>query len=469
MLNPFKDFLKPKYVVGLQVKESFIGAVQVFNGLKGPEIDKAAFREVSNPAQMQEELKTFLREESFKTEMVVTALPASKAFIREIILTLDNPKVVEKIIKFQMEPHIPLPIEDVIVDFLGPGADGSVSTFGVEKRQIAEHLAFLAGAGVNPDVVTLDALALLHLYLYKSADESEQPAAIVHLDPESTLVEIVYHNRPDFFRVFPDGKQAPQQIEETLRLYKLKRPAASVNEILLSGNGLANTDMAQAIGSRTGVKATVWRASEDVLFQPMLGVPLGLALSAAQPSFRPVNLRKEEFAPKSHVNLRKMFLFTASAVLLLAILLTVNVYQKVYYLEKQFQGLQDEVRQAFVQSFPEVGKIVKGQELVQLEQKIAEATGQYQGLEEVTGKEKTLDVLLKLTRIISEDPEVQIDNLSLEGKDLRLDGRTSSFEAVDRLTNRLTKAGDFKNIKLVGAKMDKRENAVTFNFALEKN
>jgi general secretion pathway protein L len=213
----------------------------------------------------------------------------------------------------------------------------------------------------------------------------------------------------------------------------------------------------------------VWRASEDVLFQPMLGVPLGLALSAAQPSFRPVNLRKEEFAPKSHVNLRKMFLFTASAVLLLAILLTVNVYQKVYYLEKQFQGLQDEVRQAFVQSFPEVGKIVKGQELVQLEQKIAEATGQYQGLEEVTGKEKTLDVLLKLTRIISEDPEVQIDNLSLEGKDLRLDGRTSSFEAVDRLTNRLTKAGDFKNIKLVGAKMDKRENAVTFNFALEKN
>ena len=64
---------------------------------------------------------------------------------------------------------------------------------------------------------------------------------------------------------------------------------------------------------------------------------------------------------------------------------------------------------------------------------------------------------------------MQIDNLSLEGKDIRLDGRTSSFEAVDRLTNRLNKSGDFKNIKLVGAKMDKRENAVTFNFALEKN
>jgi type II secretory pathway component PulL len=469
MLNPFKDFLKPKYVVGLEVKEGFIGAVQVFNGLKGPEIDKAAFREVSNPEQLQEELEAFLREESFKTEMVVVALPASKAFIRDITLTLDNPKVVEKIIKFQMEPHIPLPIEEVIVDFLEPGADGSVSTFGVEKRHIAECLAFLAGAGVDPDVVTLDALALLHLYLYRSGEESEQPAAVVYLDRESTLIEIVYRNRPDFFRVFPDGEQAPRRIEETLRLYKLKRPEVSVNEILLSGNGLSNPDVVQTIGSRTGVKTTAWRASEDVLFQPMLSVPLGLALSAAQPAFKPVNLRKEEFLPKSHVNLRKMFFFTASAVLLLAVLLTVNVYQKVFYLEKQYEGLQQEIRQAFVQSFPDVGRIVKGQELVQLEQKIAEATGRYHGLEEVTGKDKTLDVLLKLTTIISEDPEVQIDNLSLEGKDIRLDGRTSSFEAVDRLTNRLNKSGEFSNIKLVGAKMDKRENAVTFNFALERN
>jgi general secretion pathway protein L len=468
MLNPFKDFLKPKYVVGLQVKEGFIGAVQIFNGLKGPEIDKAAFREVSNPEHLQEELKAFIREENFKTEMVITALSASKAFMREITLTLDNPKVVEKIIKFQMEPYIPLPIEDVIVDFFNPGADGSISTFSLEKRQLAEHLAFLAGAGLDPDVVTLDALALLHLYLYKLGGHSEQSAAIVHLDKRSTLVEIVYQGRPDFFRVFEDRKQVPQQVEETLRLYKLKRPDASVSEILVSDNDLSNTNMAQDITSMTGVKASALTAFDDIV-GPALSVPLGLALSAAQPSFRPVNLRKEEFVPKSHVNLRKMSLFTASAVLVLAILLTVNVYQKVYYLEKQYQGLQDQVRQVFVQSFPEAGRIVKGQELPQLEQRIAQATDQYLGLGEATSEEKTLDVLLKLTKVISEDPEIQIDNLSLEGKDIRLDGRTSSFEAVDRLTNRLTKVGDFKNIKLVGAKMDKRENAVTFNFALEKN
>jgi Tfp pilus assembly protein PilN len=94
---------------------------------------------------------------------------------------------------------------------------------------------------------------------------------------------------------------------------------------------------------------------------------------------------------------------------------------------------------------------------------------QYQGLEEAAGREKILEVLLSLSRIISEDPDVQIENASVEGKDIRIDGRTASFEAVDRLTGRLNKAGQFKNIKLVGARMDKKDNAVTFNFALERN
>ncbi len=470
MVNPFKDFLKPKYVVGLQVKDGFIGAVQVFNGIKGPEIDKAAFREISSPDRVQEELKAFLKDEDFKTELVISALPASQVLMREIALTIDNPKILQRIIKFQMEPYVPVPIEEMIVDFLDPAPGGSVPTFGVEKKHVKEHLALLAGAGIDPDIVTIDGLALLHLYLYNYGEQSEEPAAIVCREKNSTFVEIVYRGRPDFFRVFADGKQAEDRIADTLQLYKLKRPEATLSEILVSGLYPDDTDMTQAIESKVGVKTSLWKPFTDTLIQPRLSVPLGLALSAAQPSVRLVNLRKEEFAPKSQMNLRKIFLFSASALVLLAILLTANVYQKVYYLEKQHQALQDQVRQAFVQTFPEAAqRIPKGQELVLLERRIADETGQYQGLEGSIGKENTLDVLLKLTKVISQDPEVHIENFSLEGKDIRLDGRTSSFEAVDRLTNRLNKSGDFKNIKLVGAKTDKRENAVTFNFALEEN
>jgi len=477
LTNPLKDFLKPKYVVGLQVKEGFIGAVQLYLGLKGPEIDKAVVREVAEPERIQEEIKKLFEEEGFKKEMIVTSLPSSKAFIREISLPLSQPKKVEKIIKYQMEPFLPCPVEEVLVDFLQPGKEGGILTFGVEKKYVAEHLAVLAGAGIEPDAVTLNDLALFSLYLYKHGEDSEQPIAIVNQDGESLVVQVILRKRLDFIRILPDDVD---QLAETLRFYKMKRPNLSVGEIYLTGNGASNAgERAQTLESRTGIKTMLWRPFDEMrdrldqslsLLQPKLGVPLGLAIGAVYPQEKSLNLRREEFIPTTYFNLKKMFLVMGTGLLLLAVLLTVNVYQKAYYQERQYNQLQAQIRQIFSEAFPDaVQKIVRGQEAAQLEQKITEEMSLYQGLEEAAGREKILDVLLSLSRIISEDPDVQIENASVEGKDIRIDGRTASFEAVDRLTGRLNKAGLFKNIKLVGARMDKKDNAVTFNFALEKN
>jgi general secretion pathway protein L len=476
MINPLKDLLRPKYVVGLQVKHGFIGAVQLYVGLKGPEIDKAVFREAADPERIQEELRKLFQEEGFKKEMIVTSLPSSKAFVREIALPLSHPKKVEKVIKYQMEPYLPCPVDEVLVDFLSSGGNGSILTFGVEKKYLAEHLALLAGAGIEPDAVTLDDIALFSLYLYKHGGESEQPIAIVNQEGESLVVQIIYGKILDFLRILPDSVD---QIADTFRLYRMKRPELAVGEIYLAGNGSSDAhEKAQALQAKTAIKTMVWRPFDEMrdrldqtisLLQPKLGVPLGLAIGAIYPPEKSLDLRREEFTPKTYFNLRKMFFSLGAGLLLLAVLLTVNVYQKAYYQERQYNRLQAQIRQVFAEVFPGAAqRIVRGQEVAQLEQKITEEMSQYQGIEEAAGREKTLDVLLSLSRIISEDPDVQIENLSMEGKDIRIDGRTSSFEAVDRLTGRLTKAGQFKNIRLVGARMDKKDNAVTFNFALER-
>lgn len=476
MINPLKDLLKPKYVVGLQVRNGFIGAVQLYVGIKGPEIEKAVFREAADPARIQKELKKIFQEEGFKREMIVTSLPSSKAFIREISLPLSQTKKVEKIIKYQMEPFLPRPVEEVLVDFLNPAADGRILTFGVEKKYLAEHLALLSGAGIDPDAVTLDDIALFSLYLFKHG-VTEQPVAIVNQDGDSVVVQIIHRKRLDFIRILPDDVD---QLADTFRFYAVKRPGLSVGEIYLVGNGSSEAhEKARALESKTAVKTMVWRPFDEMrdrldksisLLQPKLGVPLGLAIGAIYPPEKSLELRREEFVPKTYLNLRKMFLFMATGLLLLAMLLTVNVYQKAYYQERQYERLQAQIRQIFIEAFPDASqRIVRGQEVAQLEQKITEEMSQYQGLEEAAGREKILEVLLTLSRIISEDPEVQIENASVEGREIRIDGRTASFEAVDRLTGRLTKAGQFKNIKLVGARMDKKDNAVTFNFALERN
>ena len=63
---------------------------------------------------------------------------------------------------------------------------------------------------------------------------------------------------------------------------------------------------------------------------------------------------------------------------------------------------------------------------------------------------------------------MRIDNLSIDGKNIHMDGSASSFKIVDSLKVDLEKSDFFSNIKLVGAKADKRQNSIQFNFVLEK-
>jgi hypothetical protein len=53
--------------------------------------------------------------------------------------------------------------------------------------------------------------------------------------------------------------------------------------------------------------------------------------------------------------------------------------------------------------------------------------------------------------------------------EINVDGRASSFETVDRLKEKLTNSGVFETVKLAGAKTDKKEKVVKFNFGLEKS
>ena len=103
-----------------------------------------------------------------------------------------------------------------------------------------------------------------------------------------------------------------------------------------------------------------------------------------------------------------------------------------------------------------------------MKQKIAEERAKYEGLEALASEGTSLDALKALTQSISSFPDVELDNITMEGKEFRLDGRAPSFEMVDNLEKSLSNSPYFERTKLVGAKIDKKDKAVRFNFALEK-
>jgi general secretion pathway protein L len=479
VLNPFKDFFAPNFVVGLEVTEGYIGAVQVYNSLKGLEIDRIAFREIESPDQVSQELMEFFAKEGLRHDMIITCLPTSSSIVRQIPLPFDKVKKIDKVIKYQMEPYLPYPVDKIVVDFLPTGPKDNITTIGVQKELLAEHITKLSGAKLTPQVVSLDDLALFHLYTHnKREEEAGKVVCIFHCGHDENVIQIIYENRLDFIRALPKGGKKLEQLTNTLKLFQLEKPDVRISEILLTGYSGLNQGMADRISAVTKTKASVWRPFDalmnkksqvDTALQAKLSVPLGLAMSVAHPPDKVFDLRKEEFTNRTSLNLKKTFTFMFSAILVLVFLFTFNVYQKLYISEKRHSELKQEIRQIFSSTFPKTGLIVKGQELAQMSRKIDEETGKYKWLEDLTGEGKALDILMVLSRNVSGFPDVKIDNLSIEENDIRLHGHTASFETVDKLKQKLTGSGYFKVVRLVGAKMDKKKEAVRFNFALEKN
>ncbi|MCP4666978.1 MAG: hypothetical protein GY849_11495 [Deltaproteobacteria bacterium] len=477
MLNPLKDFFAPKSVLGLEITDTFIGAVRITNSLKGLEIDGIAFKEVNNPEDLPRELEELFRDEDLKHEMLITCLPASSAIIRQIPLSFSKVKKIGKIIKFQMEPYAPYPVDDMLVDFLPPGPEGNIIAVGVQKEIMAQHLMFLSAADLEPHVVSLDDLALFSLCLKDDRIDTGQAISIMHFGNGKMVVQIIHENRLDFIRILPERPEDTDQLIHTFKLYQLEKPDILLSEILITGHSGIDDDMAGRIGLATNIKTSLWRPFDGMKhgfgdmqtdLQARLSVPLGLAVSVAEPPDKIFDMKKEEFAGKRSVDLKKIFVFMSAAFLLLVFLYTFNTYQNLHIRKKQYSDLKDSITQIFSHTFPETKTIVKGQEFAQMKQKIHEETSKHKWLDDLTGGEKVLDVLTVLSRTISNFSGLRMDNLSIEEKEIRIYGRASSFEIVDRLKQKLSSTGFFAAIRLVDAKMNKKEKMVGFNFALER-
>lgn len=477
MFNVLKELFGPKAVVGLELTDRHICAIRVSNPLSSPEIERMAFREFERPGESADALNAFLTEEKIDCETVITALPTHLATIREITVPFDKPKKLRKIIKYQMETYVPFPIDDMVVDFLSSESGDRIVSVGIPKRVLADHLRLLAQADLAPRVVSLANVALFNLFVYTRKGESEAPASILHLDGGQIIVQIIYRDRLDFVRVVHGQAGHLEQLRETFALYRLKNARKPLKEVLLTGPSATNAGLSEEIAQISDAHVSLWEpfreikhnlGDVDVNRQSRFGVALGLALSLSNGSPNAFDLRKEEFALETAADLKPLIMFMLPALLLIIALFTFNLYQKLYHQEAYYSSLEDSVRNVFLETFPDTTQIVKGREVQLFGERVSKEKGQYQWEDNFTTDGTVLDVLLNVTQVASRYPGMRIDNLSIDGKNIHMDGSASSFKIVDSLKVDLEKSDFFSNIKLVGAKADKRQNSIQFNFVLEK-
>ncbi|MBW1848053.1 MAG: hypothetical protein JRJ27_13125, partial [Deltaproteobacteria bacterium] len=283
-------FFQPEYTTGLTFNNSYISAVRVASSLKGMVIDHTAVSPVKKPNQMTWELIEFARSEGFEDNALYTCLPASKATIRQIPIPIENVRKLSRIIKYQMEPYVPSPIDDMVIDFLPSNKSDKVLTAGVEKNTLSDHIENLAQAGLETQTVSLDDIALITLFHHAGGLDNSLANVVIHFSDEKTTVMILKESQLMFIRLLAPNKENYDSIKETLNLFELENPEDALHHILITGYPGVNETLADKIKSKLNISISVWKPFDrlthnlgqlDTDTQARLSVSLGLALSGS--------------------------------------------------------------------------------------------------------------------------------------------------------------------------------------------
>jgi type IV pilus assembly protein PilM len=129
-------------------------------------IVEGEIKDEESVAKIIKEALTKLRGEKIKTKYVVASLPEEKAFLQVIQL----PKMAEEELKgavlFEAENYIPLPIDDVYIDFqIVPPFYNHLDHFDVliaalPKKVIDSYVSVLKKSGLQPRVLEIESLSI---------------------------------------------------------------------------------------------------------------------------------------------------------------------------------------------------------------------------------------------------------------------------------------------------------------------
>jgi general secretion pathway protein L len=193
----------------------------------------------------------------------------------------------------------------------------------------------------------------------------------------------------------------------------------------------------------------------------------GLSMRAvADGRYSQVNFLKDEFAFRTEISgIRRKMIYVG---VFLCVILSLFVFEGVsrYTAKKQRYGeLNEEVIRVFKKTFPEAKQTHGARQ--QMKTKILELERDSQALASLGGAPVTaIDLIREVTERMPSGVEVDVETFFFDAEKVRLNGRTDSFESVDRIQKALQEFDLFENVSLSNAKVDAKDNKVDFRLSI---
>ena len=478
-------------ILGLDIRHDAVSAVLVESSIKRTAIEAQAHVPISDRKGDRNNwvgsLETIVQKIDITGSVCVASLPADEISFRNIQVPFKGQKKIKKILPFELEPTLPFPIEDLIVDFVplelpeNMGAKNLISA-SVEKSKIQFFLDTLAGFNIEPEIVTVGG-CMTAMFLANFLD-SRQNWVFIDIDKTKCSVFLIFSGKTCLIRTFP--------IQSSARSYKIKSLCSNIRRTLIASEKIIgfefkpdggfitgfgiddlgfDQDMEQALGFPLE-RADILRYTNILKQQPvpqywvpfLMDNPLALALMEIKGT-KGFNFRKGPFALKKFWEENKKNLIQSGILLFLVLALGFfSLFLDSYLMQKKLTRLNHQITDIFTSTFPDVKKVVDPVEQMRIKIREAKKNSMFPG--EAGTQPLAIDILNTLSTRIPKNLDVILTRLVLGADSVVISGNTDTFNSVDNIKSGLEQSGLFKKITISSANIDKSDKRVHFNLKL---
>ena len=207
--------------VGLDIDRGAIKAVQIGGSGGSHTLQHVGYRklqpgaiadgEVADHDLLAYELREFWASHSFKGKSVYLGVANQKVVVRLLDFPRMSPEDLKGAISFEAQDHIPMPIDEAILDYvvLGPQDEGldldRILIVAAQKEMISRYSSAVRTAGLRAEGVDVKALSLVRSTLPGSLFDDEGAILLLDVGTEITNLVVAQGGSPTLTRFIPGG------------------------------------------------------------------------------------------------------------------------------------------------------------------------------------------------------------------------------------------------------------------------
>ena len=500
-------------IVGLDIGPNTIKAVLFTpKGLTGGRILAARTLDINTCGGIEPALKKLAQDKSFSNTPCLVCLPPADVMFRQVSLPFHDDNKIRKTLAFELEPLIPLAIDEVVADYLTIPRDGLLVA-ALTKKIIRDWIEKVEGNLGNLSIIDISPTALASQIL--AGKTSAACGVILDIGTGSTAAAFYENGAIVQIRSLAfGGEQITAALAQDLSVEKDKAEqlkiksdysasCATVDAVCryfcselkntieyMKLNGSLQKDPAHITITGGCSLFVVLQKELEKSFSLSLEVldlirlkqleidenirrecppqTMNTAIAAAMRAFsgrKSFNFRQGEFAAKNvRFNFKGQLKWAAVAAGIIFLLAIVNQVLDYSLKTQRLGSIKKQISLIFKKNSPETKTIVDP--VQQLKTKLVEdkkTFGFYKGDTGIT----VLNILKEISSLVSPSLDIIITTLSYENSIVSIKGEAKKTDDISTVRNELLKSRYFKDVTMGSTSLAKDGGKIDFDLRIE--